>query len=170
MSKMKKTMLERYGVEHAFQSPELVARGKQKILERFGVPNALQADSVIEKCLMTKAQNHSVTSPQEEELFDIIQSLGYKCVLGHAAGRFLYDIALFWEDQKIDIEYDGLYWHELHGDADRRRDTSSIENGWKVIRFQSQSGKVIPTEDQIIAAIDAAIYEDRKLQIIELAA
>lgn len=168
--RVKKTMIERYGVANPGLCPDIANKANQTRMERYGSICPFQNDDVMRKSLETKSKNKSTTSKQESTLCDAIKSLGYECVQGFVNGRFLYDLALFCDGHKIDIEYDGLYWHKLHGDADEKRDAASIKDGWQVIRFQSQNGIEVPTKEQIKAAIDAAIYEGRELQIIQLAA
>ena len=67
-------------------------------------------------------------------------------------GRFTMDCLLMIEGIKIDVEYDGIYWHQSRHHYDVWRDQKMFANGYKVLRIVSK-GKM-PTFEQIIEAVD----------------
>lgn len=56
---------------------------------------------------------------------------------------------------KIDVEYDGWYWHKDRVQQDRRRNNFLIGRGYKVLRIKSTFQ--LPTNEQIIDAVDYLI-------------
>lgn len=77
-------------------------------------------------------------------LFSIVKTdfpnaeLEYEVKVNNKKSIFL-DIAI--PDKKINIEYDGIYWHNLNKSTitmtDNNRDSFLKERGWKVYRIQS---------------------------------
>lgn len=74
--------------------------------------------------------------------------------MNYAESSFLLDVALFVNDIKIDIEYDGWYWHR-NEQKDNARNSVLLKLGWKIIRIQS--GTCLPTDDELIRCINNAI-------------
>lgn len=78
-------------------------------------------------------------------LFSIVKAdfptaeLEYEVKVNNKKSIYL-DIAI--PDKKINIEYDGIYWHNLNQSTiamtDSKRDRFLKENGWKVYRIQSE--------------------------------
>ena len=77
-----------------------------------------------------------------------------EAILNYVCDRSIFDIALFIDENKIDIEYDGWYWHQ-DAQKDRNRDEHFKLSGWKILRIKS--GNKIPTKDQLIEAINRLI-------------
>ena len=76
--------------------------------------------------------------------------------INYPYSRCSLDIALFIDNKKIDIEYDGWYWHQ-DKKKDMGRDEFLKSNGWKVLRIKGSYK--IPTEEQLKDAIDRIIKE-----------
>ena len=75
------------------------------------------------------------------------------------------DIMIDIGDCKIDIEYDGWYWHKDNKLADFKRDKVVQKYGYNVIRVLSK--QLIPTMDQLEDAInDIIINKKHFIQII----
>lgn len=78
------------------------------------------------------------TSKPEKMLFDIVKKTFPSAIHRY---KILSDKNYFWEldvavvDEKINFEYDGLYWHK-NDKRDKHRDNFLIKNGWKVLRFK----------------------------------
>ena len=67
-SKIKATMLRRYGVENAQQSKEIQERTKKTNLQKYGVENPHQNQSVIEKTRQTNLQKYGVDNPFKSQV------------------------------------------------------------------------------------------------------
>lgn len=165
--KTEATMLRKYGVKHNMQSAELREKLHSTLLQRYGVEHALQYPPFLDKALQ-KSHTIGISAPQRE-IFEKVNNLGYPCELNYYTGRFFYDVAVFCADNKIDVEYDGYWWHKDRIDKDRERDAIAVEEGWKVIRFRPiERYNDAPTQEQIQNAINTVINENRSVLWIEL--
>ena len=175
--KMKKTNLERYGFEYASQSDIIknkvkktyekkygsqsnwwhsVAKDKmiRTNMEKYGVPWAMQNEEIIQRSQNKLNELRLIkVSSQQQEIFNILKNnyKDFNIKINYEFRYFNFDIALFNDDIKIDIEYDGWYWHKDY-QRDRRRDEVSKSYGWKVLRIKS--GHKIPTIEQLEEAIN----------------
>jgi hypothetical protein len=69
--KTKQTNLERYGVEHVFQNPEVAAKTKQTNLVRYGVENVMQSTKVQQKKIKTCLDRYGIDNPAKLLEFQI---------------------------------------------------------------------------------------------------
>ena len=60
-------------------------------------------------------------------------------------------------DVKIDVEYDGWYWHQ-DKKKDKKRDYYHMRRGWKILRVKS--GTKLPSFDALFKALDYLINTD----------
>jgi very-short-patch-repair endonuclease len=88
-------------------------------------------------------------SPIEERLYLLLRDAGLEperqyLVRESGAGHML-DMAVFCSDGNLDVECDGERWHSGpdKAAADRERDNSLTEAGWRILRF---SGREINAE------------------------
>jgi very-short-patch-repair endonuclease len=72
------------------------------------------------------------------------------CLINVPCSSFLLDCVINVNDSKIDIEYDGSYWHQDIR-KDLIRDKIVQKNGYKVLRIKSKNK--IPNQEQIQKAI-----------------
>ena len=159
------TCLDRYGVPFAAMSDEFKARVVKTNLERYGYPNPAMSPEIIKKIALTFEANGSVpTSKPQLKMFNDILNLGYDAHLNYLNERYFYDVALFDGDIKLDIEFDGIYWHQ-NPEKDAERDAFSIEDGWRVIRFVG--GDIAPPIDKLKQAIMSALAGETR-QVISL--
>ena len=93
-----------------------------------------------------------ISKPQAQ-LYSIVKEkypeaeLEYEIVMEKDRKIYL-DIAI--PSLKINIEYDGMYWHTLNENtirtSDNKRDNYLIANGWRVFRMQYQNN---PSENKL---------------------
>jgi Uncharacterized protein conserved in bacteria len=164
--KVKKTNIERLGVDNPFKSKSCREKAKKTCLNKYGVANPSQSVKLKAKAMssLTKHGN-AKTSLQQRNLHNSIKSLYSNVELNYPLSRCLLDIALFVNDIKIDIEYDGWYWHQ-DKHKDRKRDEYLKSKGWKILRIKS--GHKLPTPEQLIDSIDKLLYTDRNYTEIRL--
>jgi very-short-patch-repair endonuclease len=105
------------------------------------------------------------TSSQQIQVFNMIEALGYSPILNYPILSFNLDVALFYKDKLIDVEYDGWHWHK-DTQADIRRNHVLIDKGLYIIRILSD--KLIPDINQINDALNNVINNNKKLQLITL--
>lgn len=67
LEKVKKTSLERYGVENAFQSKEIQEKQKKTCIEKYGVENVFQNEEIKDKIKQTNLERYGVEFVQQSE-------------------------------------------------------------------------------------------------------
>ena len=77
-SKMKKTMIERYGVETTLQSPELKEKVKQTCLEKYGSENVMQCEEVKKKVKETCLKKYGAPNFNQIHCNEILNSINSK--------------------------------------------------------------------------------------------
>lgn len=87
-----------------------------------------------------RKQTNKFISKQQQRLFEILRCVDQELVLEHrveVGGRaFFLDIANV--RLKIDVEYDGAYWHKSRNESDANRDLTLTQLGWTVIRVKEE--------------------------------
>lgn len=130
--KSKQTCLDRYGFEYALSVPEIRAKGRQTLYSQGNVP----------------------TSKPEQKMCKILKEIYGKenCIPWYPYQLLNFDCLLVLEGVKIDVEYDGWYWHKNKQDYDRRRNYMLTSRGFKVLRIKASYE--LPIEKQIREAVD----------------
>lgn len=157
--KMKSTMLERYGVDNPLKHDEFKQKSVNTNLLKRGVPYPTQDPTVQEKIRNSYFENGSIsTSKPQLKVYEMLKNeLGeYKVELNFPFSRTNLDIAIFFDDCKIAVEYDGRYWHDET--SDRRKDEFLKSNEWKILRIKSR--RKVPE----IEVINKKISELRKTE------
>lgn len=193
ISKIKQTNLERYGVEYVFQSPVIKEKIRQTNLEKYGYDgNIAQAPVIQAKIQQTNLKKYGVRySTQSPEVIAKMRESLYKngnvpsssieryicdmlhqiygsenCLDGFAIGNVNLDCLLLVGDDKIDIEYDGWYWHKNRQEKDKRRNYWLIGQGYRILRIRSNNE--IPTKEQIMNGVDYLVKGNHHLCYIDL--
>lgn len=165
--KKRKTCLERYGCESPMQNKEIQNKVKETNLKRYGCEYVAQNEVIKQKQRNSLYKNGSIpTSKQQLSVYEMLKSLGYKCELNYPYGPLNLDIALFIDGIKIDVEYDGWFWHKDSGQKDAARNAILLNEGWKIIRIRGN--EFLPTLEQLQNCIDNAINQKHNLQFITL--
>jgi len=158
LEKLKQTNLERYGVEYYTQANDFKEKVKQTSLNKYGTEHYNQNLEVISKRIQTLYNNGNCqTSSQQLEIYSQLKDNNYTVELNYPVSRCLLDIALFINNIKIDIEYDGYHWHDPK--KDRKRDEFLKSQGWKILRIKS--GHKIPSLEQVQEGIFKLVNTDR---------
>jgi len=88
------------------------------------------------------------TSVPEKMLFDIIKEIYPSAKHKY---KIINDKNYYWEmdvaipEIKLNIEYDGEYWHKNNRDRDYKRDLFLISKGWKIIRIEYKDSPTYET-------------------------
>lgn len=165
----KETCLEKYGVEHYFQTEEFKENNKQYWLENYGVENPMGVPELRNKILSSFNQNGTApTSKMQIKVSNIVKDIyGEDNVEDDVPYYdYLLDMVLYKDGNKIDIEYDGWYWHKDNQSHDNRRNDFLIKNGYKVLRIRSNYE--LPTREQIIEGVDYLVKGNHSLKFIDL--
>lgn len=160
VKKHKETCLKKYGVENPNSLPSVQEKRKQTCLSKYGYEHPQQVPEIKQRSIKTLISNGKVpTSSQQIKLFNMIQTKysDHKAMLNYACDRSIFDVALFIDGNKIDIEYDGWYWHQ-NKHKDIKRDEHFKAIGWKILRVKS--GNKLPNVQQLETAINDLVQND----------
>ena len=176
--KSKATIKEKYGVEYIMQNPEAAMKNKETVQRRYGVDNVAFVPAFVRKAKDTCRQRYggesSQSSPEirakswatmnsngniptsgpELRMVTLLENIYGKqrCIPQFALDKICFDCLLVLDAIKIDVEYDGWYWHKRKQNQDMRRDWYSMRRGYKVLRFVSNGQE--PTAEDIINGVD----------------
>jgi very-short-patch-repair endonuclease len=175
-NKSQQTCLKRYGVKHALQSQEIKEKTINTILKKYGVENIAKSQKCINKIKQTNLKRYGVefaccneevrnkmreslykngsckTSVQQRKVYNMLSEIYGNCELNYPVSNCSLDCLIIVNDLKINIEYDGWYWHKDKQERDRRRDEFLKSQGYKILRIKA--GRMIPTKEQLKNAID----------------
>lgn len=161
--RIKETNRQKYGEGNIAHTPEIAEKIKRNNIEKYGVPYTCQVPSVIAKIRQSLYQNGTVPSSNPEilvcDLLENIYGVG-NCFRGYPLDNISMDCMLDLSGNKIDIEYDGWYWHQNRQEKDKRRNYFLIRRGYKVLRIKGNKNDDIPTREQIIKAIDYLVKDN----------
>ena len=153
------TLYKKYSVENLMYSEYIKTKLQNSVFKKYGYKNVLQVPSIREKIAKTLYKNNNVpTSSQQYAIYNLLNDK-YSVILNYPLSRLNLDIALFLDNIRIDIEYDGWYWHKDKLNKDYARDVFVKSQGWKVLRIKSRCN--IPTLEQLEEAINKLINSDR---------
>lgn len=165
--KQKDTCLEKYGVEYISQDAGFRQTVINSCRERYGVDNVSYDDAVKKKKMESFYQNGTCpTSKPQIALRDMLEEMYGNCDLNYPLAWYSLDCFIEVDGVKIDVEFDGSYWHTGKEEKDARRDKYVQGCGYKVLRFFS-SGK-LPTKGQIKANVDVLLTTDTKYIRIDM--
>ena len=161
--KTKLTCLEKYGVDNPFKSEEIKDKIKASNLEKYGVENPMQYFEIKQKAINTLSNNGTFpTSSQQISVFEMCKELYPNCEINlnvPVLYKYILDIVLKIEDEKINIEYDGCYWHQ-DIEKDKVRYETLINNGYKVLRIRS--GNLLPTKEELKNGIESLLKNENE--------
>lgn len=150
------------GVYNPSQSDIVKQKKIQTCQEHFGVDNPMDDEQLRYKAVQKQRESYKQngtkisTSKVEQKMCNIlIKMFGERhCIPSFEIGIYTLDCLLNINDSKIDIEYDGQYWHTLDNqlDKDKNRDSYLIGQGYKILRVKGN--KQVPTKEQLQEAID----------------
>lgn len=167
--KSKKTNLDKYGVEYSNQSSLVRDKTIQTNLLRYGVKNPLMNPDIRRKAMQSFLLKDKITSIPQERCAELLKDIySDKVICDVLENNFCLDFVLNINGCKIDIEYDGWYWHhdKISRLRDLKRDKVLQKLGYKTLRIRS--AYQIPEKDQIIHAVDILTKTDSVFQEIIL--
>ena len=188
--KYKKTIKEKYGVNHPFevdefkqkvkqtnqlkygcdwqqQNPQVQEKSRIAMKKKYGVEHALQVKEFADKACKTKYKNKTgPTSKPQRALGKILEQMYGICKLEYPCGRKSLDCMIEVNNQKIDVEYDGWYYHQ-NKQRDELRDNFVLQHGYKILRIKSNKHDDLPTENQIKEKIEL-LLQDWQIAVIQM--
>ena len=167
--KIKKTNEEKYGEGNIAHTPLIKEKIIQNNLKKYGVEFVTQVEEVKEKMRQSLYINGTVaSSAAEKQMQQLLKKLygEENCFENFAYENINMDCLLVLDGIKIDVEYDGWYWHKDRVEKDKKRNYFLIRRGFKVLRFRAQ--KVVPNEEEIKNAIDYLVKDNHSIKIVNL--
>lgn len=165
--KARESMLEKYGTEHPLQVKEFVDKYENTCMERFGCKKHLASKDVRDKILNAYYKNGTCpTSSQQIIVRDMLREMYGDCDMNVPCGdSSLLDCVVVVDGIKVNVEYDGSYWHQ-DAQKDRRRDEFVKSQGYKVLRIKSR--RSIPTQEQLKEKIDYLVKDNQSYTELNL--
>jgi very-short-patch-repair endonuclease len=184
INKIKQTCIDKYGVDNPARidgvgekiskkvkeickSEEYIEKRKKTNRERYGFDSPMQSPEIRKKISRTLRNNGSCpTSKQQLYICDLLKEIYGNCELNKMAYGFSLDCFIEVEGIKIDVEYDGWYWHKNRREQDKRKNDFLIDRGYRVLRIRAN--RKAPTKEQIIKAVDYLVKDNHHLAYIDL--
>lgn len=164
--KIYNTNLHKYGAQNPFQSAVIKEKIKKVCLQKYGVEYVSQSSEIRQKMIDSMSQNNNTpTSKQQLQVYDMVYKKYPNAELNYPFSICSLDIFICVNDVKIDIEYDGSYWH-TDKQKDIERDKFLQSQGFKTLRIRS--GHLLPTEQELFDAIDYLINTEHHFKEIIL--
>lgn len=148
----KKAMKNKYGKEYTMQTKQGQENFEKTMLERYGYKNPVYCPELQAKAKNSMYLNRNTpTSLPERKIIDmLIEMYGEEnCIAGFPYDKVNFDCLLTLGDNKIDVEYDGWYWHKDTQDYDRRRNHWLVSEGFKVLRIKGNKKDDLPTIERL---------------------
>lgn len=193
--KMKATCLERYGVESPLALSAIYEKAQKSFNEHYGTTNGIKDLRTVKELndkiaktnigkyggispfasqevrIKIKEQMYKngtcATSGKQLELRDMIKAKYGNCELNYPCGESSLDCMVIINDIKIDVEYDGWYWHKDREKEDRNRDYFVKSCGYKVLRFFAYADR-LPTGQELTTAIEQLTTTNKRYLKVEL--
>lgn len=137
------------------QEEEARAKRKETNKAKYGCECHLSNHEIRAKIMDSYYKNGSVkTSKQQFEIYKMLKE-HYKCFLNYPEGIYFLDCMIEINGIKIDVEYDGEYWHNLRAKEDEKRDKYMLNNNYKILRILGSHS--IPSIDALLENIEVLI-------------
>lgn len=169
-NKIEATNMEIRGVRNPSQSEDIKRKKEETTLKHYGVPYIFQdperMKDIIEKSRKTMWENKSIpTSKPEKTIVAMLEKIYGKenCTPGYLLTPLSFDCLLTINNVKIDVEYDGWYWHKDREEQDKRRNYKLLSLGYKILRIKSKN--ILPTEKQIVDAVNQLLNGKNLIEI-----
>ena len=162
--KCQKSIQEKYGVDCVLQLLEIKNQIRQTLQSKYGVSHYSKTKEYKKKCketYLSHLQEGKIQAPvssQQIAIYKLLNQIYNNGELNYPCGRCLLDCMVIVNGIKIDVEYDGIFWHQGKEDYDRRRNYFVIGQGYKVLRIKGKHK--IPEEDLLKSSINKLIEEN----------
>lgn len=159
IEKEKQNNLIKYGVENYAQTEECKQKIKNTCLEKYGYESTLLVPEIRAKAWKTLlSQGKTLTSKPQLKLYELLKDMYGNCELNFQCEHYFLDCMIEVKGVKIDIEYDGEFWHQ-DKNRDDKRDVFVKKQGYKILRIKGR--KNIPEKEKIKEAINLLVNTDK---------
>ena len=168
--KGKQAMKEKYGHEYAMQTERGQEKFKSTMIEKYGVNNPVKSPELKLKAHKSMFQHGLVpTSKPERKMVEMLkQQYGKEnCYPSYPTEKAVLDCLIIVNGIKIDVEYDGNYWHKNKVEKDKERNEWLISNGYKVLRIKGDKRDKLLTIQEISKEIND-LLEGKNLIYIDM--
>lgn len=107
------------------------------------------------------------TSKKQIALNNMIRDIFGNCELNYPCDCVSLDCMTIINGIKIDVEYDGWYWHKDTKNKDTRRDNYVKSQGYKILRIVAYEDR-LPTVQELTESINVLLNNDKTFYSIEL--
>lgn len=161
-----------YNVENGISDLRRVKELSDKIgetnIKKYGGISPFCSSKIRKEIRETLYQNGTCpTSKKQLELRDMIEQVYGNCELNYPCDKISLDCMTVIEGVRIDVEYDGWYWHKDTKEKDKRRDYYVESKGYKVLRILAYEDR-LPTKEELVQSINFLLNSDKKFNRIEL--
>lgn len=166
--KIRNTNLQRYGTPVSTKSPQVIQKMKETCKAKYGGESSQCDVAVRQKSLSTMYKNGTIpSSTQEKEMVELLKKIYGEdnCQPQFNCDKLSFDCLLTIGDIKIDVEFDGWYWHKDKQHKDRKRNYFVMSQGYRVLRFISKNSL---TEKDIIDGVNYLINNNHRCHIVKL--
>lgn len=148
-------------------NPDVIERRKETNLRLYGYV-APMADPNFRRELAISfyKEGKGPLSKQQKKLWEMLKEIYGSCELNYPCDIYSLDCVVIINGIKINIEYDGRYWHENKQERDEKRNKIVIAHGYKVFRIISS--RLLPTKEQIEENINILLNTDKDIIYLEL--
>ena len=165
-NKIVATNLQKYGVEYFSQTEEFLIKRGQTNIKRYGYESPMKNIEIKEKSIKTMYEHGTQkTSTQQLKVYEMIKNKHPDVILNYPFSSLSLDIFVEINNVKIDIEYDGWFFHQ-DKQKDIKRDKFLQSQGFKTLRIRS--GHLLPTEQELFDAIDYLVNTEHHFKEIVL--
>jgi hypothetical protein len=110
--KSKESMMILYGTDDLGSLDFVKEKRKVTNMEKYGCEHPMQNQDVKSKAAKTLYENNSCkTSKQQDKIYELLKARFSNSYLNYPVDRLNLDVAIIDDKYKIDIEYDGYFWH-----------------------------------------------------------
>lgn len=156
------------GVAELRKIPELNQKIEHTNMIKYGGISPFCSDIVKRRVRETFYQNGTCpTSKKQIGLRDMIVQMFGNCELNYPCDKVSLDCMTIIDNIKIDIEYDGWYWHKDTQEQDKKRDYFVRSQGYKVLRIVAYDDR-LPTEQELFEAINFLVDHNLPFYKIQL--
>lgn len=161
-----------YGTENGIKDlrsvPEIATRIENTNISKYGGKAPICSSEIRNKINQTMYENGTCKTSEKQLLLNqMIIDLYGNSELNYPCDKVSLDCMTIVNGIKIDIEYDGWYWHKDKQEEDKRRDFFVESKGYKVIRFIAYENR-LPTEEELRNAIHKITTTSRKFTKVKL--
>lgn len=127
-AKARETMMREYGAAHTLQVPELLTKMRATMLARYGVTNPSRSPILTAKRIETTLTKHGTLVPSgygkaQNEILCLLDQWGIQNIrCDYRLDRTTQTLDFYAPNEKLAVEYCGLYWHNELSPTPRGRD------------------------------------------------